>query len=434
MSQHTDFMGAESMPAGTYAGMHVYDAYYAGIANADELFDPMFEDEYAYEGPILTEWDVQFDKKVKQMCKDGGPITRQREEELAELIKGGSKEAEHELVIAHMPFAAWYVRESMGFHKKHNQQHGSRPRTFKHGGGLIQGLAGAPLDYADRLQVAHEVMLVTAERYTDAKIKFITRAGWNIEKILKRTVDDTSTMHKVPTSMQKQIKSLGACLYRLAKTEDLPTDIELILGSDMSSGLDKVINTDARMQHISYEVIQAFFVDKETAASESILDRVDPNEAMDAMQPEDYCNDDDEYDYQTSLCTDEAIKDALLRLKDKRDLGILITRFGLNGDDPKTLDQVGQEFGLNRERVRQIEARTLASLRHPYPSSKLYELAKLGNKDDDMCTFTGLRSGIPITEEELQSLGVKPVIRYKKDKTKRTRRSNLPVKKYEDEF
>jgi RNA polymerase primary sigma factor len=46
-------------------------------------------------------------------------------------------------------------------------------------------------------------------------------------------------------------------------------------------------------------------------------------------------------------------------------------RFGLDGGQPRTLEEVGRHFGVTRERVRQIEARTMAKLRHPYRSQML---------------------------------------------------------------
>jgi len=50
---------------------------------------------------------------------------------------------------------------------------------------------------------------------------------------------------------------------------------------------------------------------------------------------------------------------------DERERGILRLRFGLDGGEPRTLEQVGEHFGLTRERIRQIEARALSKLRHP---------------------------------------------------------------------
>jgi RNA polymerase primary sigma factor len=50
---------------------------------------------------------------------------------------------------------------------------------------------------------------------------------------------------------------------------------------------------------------------------------------------------------------------------------VLELRYGLDGQDPRTLDEIGREFGLTRERIRQIEAKTLSKLRHPSRSQKL---------------------------------------------------------------
>ncbi|MDX1658305.1 MAG: sigma factor-like helix-turn-helix DNA-binding protein, partial [Nitriliruptorales bacterium] len=50
---------------------------------------------------------------------------------------------------------------------------------------------------------------------------------------------------------------------------------------------------------------------------------------------------------------------------DERERAILIMRFGLNGEEPKTLEQIGDQFDLTRERIRQMQNRALAKLRHP---------------------------------------------------------------------
>ena len=56
---------------------------------------------------------------------------------------------------------------------------------------------------------------------------------------------------------------------------------------------------------------------------------------------------------------------------DKREKDVVRMRFGLDGEQPRTLEEVGRHFGVTRERVRQIEARTMAKLRHPHRSQKL---------------------------------------------------------------
>jgi RNA polymerase primary sigma factor len=56
---------------------------------------------------------------------------------------------------------------------------------------------------------------------------------------------------------------------------------------------------------------------------------------------------------------------------DERSREVIVLRFGLGGEDAMTLEEVGQCFGVTRERIRQIEAKTLRKLRHPSRSNKL---------------------------------------------------------------
>ncbi|MCB0994968.1 MAG: sigma-70 family RNA polymerase sigma factor, partial [Acidimicrobiales bacterium] len=66
----------------------------------------------------------------------------------------------------------------------------------------------------------------------------------------------------------------------------------------------------------------------------------------------------------------EAVLEALDDLSD-REKQVVRMRFGLDGGRARTLEEVGREFGVTRERIRQIEAKTLAKLRHPHRSEKL---------------------------------------------------------------
>jgi RNA polymerase primary sigma factor len=63
--------------------------------------------------------------------------------------------------------------------------------------------------------------------------------------------------------------------------------------------------------------------------------------------------------------------DSVLKTLPEREAAVVALRFGLTDGQPRTLDEIGKEFGLTRERIRQIEAKTLSKLRHPSRSQKL---------------------------------------------------------------
>ena len=77
-------------------------------------------------------------------------------------------------------------------------------------------------------------------------------------------------------------------------------------------------------------------------------------------------------DAATRTLLNEAVKQALGELND-REQAVVRLRFGLDDGQMRTLEEVGKEFGVTRERVRQIEAKTLAKLRHPIRSQRLKE-------------------------------------------------------------
>jgi RNA polymerase primary sigma factor len=68
----------------------------------------------------------------------------------------------------------------------------------------------------------------------------------------------------------------------------------------------------------------------------------------------------------------EALEEALEELND-RERAVIRLRFGLDDGKPRTLEEVGQKFGVTRERIRQIESKTLGKLRHPTRSMRLQE-------------------------------------------------------------
>ena len=61
----------------------------------------------------------------------------------------------------------------------------------------------------------------------------------------------------------------------------------------------------------------------------------------------------------------------------EREAGVVSMRFGLTDGQPKTLDEIGKVYGVTRERIRQIEAKTLAKLRHPQRSQRLREFLEV---------------------------------------------------------
>ena len=83
-----------------------------------------------------------------------------------------------------------------------------------------------------------------------------------------------------------------------------------------------------------------------------------------------------ENDSPEDLAINKAMKDSVLELLDNcnlkdREKNVIILRFGLDGNEPRTLEEVGNIYNLTRERIRQIEAKALRKLRHPSRSKKL---------------------------------------------------------------
>jgi hypothetical protein len=92
------------------------------------------------------------------------------------------------------------------------------------------------------------------------------------------------------------------------------------------------------------------------------------------------------------------LDDSVARLTD-REATVIRQRFGLGDTEPRTLEQIGLEFGVTRERIRQIEDKALRKLRHPQNSALIADFVGLSSADD-VATSKGLREDKPTDEKQ----------------------------------
>jgi len=184
--------------------------------------------------------------------------------------------------------------------------------------------------------------------------KFSTYATWWIRQAITRAIADQARTIRIPVHMVETINKVVRIQRQMhQETGREPTVEELAAAVDLSEPKVREI-LKLNQDTISLET---------PMGEESDFSLGDTIEDDSAEMPADAA---------TRTLLNEAVKQALSELND-REQAVVRLRFGLDDGQVRTLEEVGREFGVTRERVRQIEAKTLAKLRHPIRAQRLKE-------------------------------------------------------------
>ncbi|MBI2841548.1 MAG: sigma-70 family RNA polymerase sigma factor [Acidobacteria bacterium] len=253
------------------------------------------------------------------------PLTPEEELELGRRAQQGDTEAIKKLVESNLRFVVAYA-------KKYRNMN---------------------VNFMDLINAGNLGLIEAARRYDPEKnLRFITYAVWWIRQAIFSSLSSQSRAFSVPQRVANILHRIGQSERKL--THELsrePSSSEIATSLDMTDDeIDSLLNLDAKGVSLTQQMN-----DEDSRELEQMLDvpQVDPVE--------------------NSMIRESMIQQIgeVLQELDPREREVISLRFGLDGNDPKTLKEVGDQLNISRERVRQIEAKAKQKLRHSHKFKSL---------------------------------------------------------------
>lgn len=220
---------------------------------------------------------------------------------------------------------------------------------------LARHYQGCGLSYQDLIQEGNIGLIKAAEKFDASKgFRFSTYASWWIKQALSRAIADQSRTIRIPVHMTENIN-------KFKKTER-----ELLSQLNREPKIKEIADAMGISEKQAKE-IQSYIVEP-TSLDIQVGDDDDTTIGS-FIEDTHFINPESAYIKESN---GDIVNEVLDTLSD-REANILRLRFGIGGKKAMTLEEVGKEYGLTRERIRQIEAKALRKLRHPSRANILKE-------------------------------------------------------------
>jgi RNA polymerase primary sigma factor len=356
-------VAAESASADVVVSDPVIDVPAEGVAedDADESTEFTWDEEES-EALRQARKDAEMTASadsVRAYLKQIGKVAllnAEEEVDLAKRIEAGlyaaerlrqAEEAGEKLVLQARRDLRWIVRD--GERAKNHLLEANLRLVVS----LAKRYTGRGMAFLDLIQEGNLGLIRAVEKFDYTKgYKFSTYATWWIRQAITRAMADQARTIRIPVHMVEVINKLGRIQRELL--QDLgrePTPEELAKEMDITP--DKVLE----IQQYAREPISLDQTIGDEGDSQ-LGDFIEDSEAVVAVDAVSF-----------TLLQDQL--QSVLQTLSEREAGVVKLRFGLTDGQPRTLDEIGQVYGVTRERIRQIESKTMSKLRHPSRSQVL---------------------------------------------------------------
>lgn len=320
------------------------------IEDVDQFFDNAFQKKIDIFETISTRDESDSSKSAEEIEKELEILVGVKHGESLDPIKKYLKE------IGRTPLLTF--DEEVNLAKEHEKGNlKAKEKLIKANLRLVVSIAkkylGRRLSFLDLIQEGNKGLIRGVEKYDWRRgYKFSTYATWWIRQAITRAIADQSRTIRIPVHMVDQINRYYKTQRRLMQQIGKEPDIKDV-AKEMELSVEEVehlIKISQQPKSLSTPVGD----DKEATLEQFVADQTQPSL----------------YD----KVSKELLKDAVGEVLDTlspRERKVLLMRFGLEDGKPKTLEEVGKEFKVTRERIRQIEAKAIRKLKHPTRARKL---------------------------------------------------------------